>query len=47
MTAIEGTTTGGAFTGATLAEKLTKLNISQQSIESILVSCKHRKFFPN
>ncbi|XP_024394956.1 uncharacterized protein [Physcomitrium patens] len=44
MTAIEGTTTGGAFTGATLAEKLTKLNISQQSIETLSHWCIfHRK----
>lgn len=34
--AMEGVVSNGAFTGATLAEKLTKLNVSQQSIESIL-----------
>lgn len=38
---MEGTTTSGAFTGATLAEKLNKLNSSQQSIESILFKCIH------
>lgn len=36
---MEGTTTSGAFTGATLAEKLNKLNSSQQSIESIFLKC--------
>jgi hypothetical protein len=30
------TSGGGAFTGSTLADKLSKLNASQQSIESIL-----------
>lgn len=34
---MDGITSNGAFTGATLAEKLTKLNASQQSIESILL----------
>ena len=33
---MESTPSSGAFTGATLAEKLNKLNASQQSIESIL-----------
>lgn len=35
--AMDGIISNGAFTGATLAEKLTKLNVSQQSIESILL----------
>lgn len=42
---MEGTTTSGAFTGATLAEKLNKLNSSQQSIESIFLKCIHFMIF--
>ncbi|KAG0586925.1 hypothetical protein KC19_2G127900 [Ceratodon purpureus] len=42
--AMEGVVSNGAFTGATLAEKLTKLNVSQQSIETLSHWCIfHRK----
>ncbi|KAG0570165.1 hypothetical protein KC19_6G143400 [Ceratodon purpureus] len=42
--AMEGTTTSGAFTGTILAEKLLKLNITQQSIETLSHWCIfHRK----
>lgn len=42
--AMEGIISNGAFTGATLAEKLTKLNVSQQSIETLSHWCIfHRK----